>query len=345
MFTSMRTWRNPLSLVLVSAVCLFIASKPLAAGIIDNGTLTRDIEGGLDWLDLTVTRGFPSLGVEFDPTLGGQYPGFRVATTADAESLFAAVGLAPGVTLSPAAFTPADTLLTFMGTLFEDQFGRWHESLLRTGTPWPSNPSRRVTYQVRTDFFPPSGSIIVRQFGTQQSQTLATALVRPVPNGRPSQAIGASEIDPTTGALSFLGVSGDGAWFDASSVLGGGLQFASLDGAQFTHVALPSTFSDADDLYTVHDPQLGEVQLAPGAVHVLTQPTSKLRLSGIDIESPLIGNPLVAAGMAPLPVYLQFDLASANFTASGDIPEPSTAVLTASAVSLLVVRRLRGRSR
>lgn len=63
------------------------------AAIIDLGNITRDTVSGLDWLDLTETKGrsYNDISVKFG--VGGEFEGWRYANTNEALDLFANIGM------------------------------------------------------------------------------------------------------------------------------------------------------------------------------------------------------------------------------------------------------------
>ncbi len=71
------------------------------AGIVSLGssfgadTVTRDTDTGLDWLDVTVTRGLSYDEVTAQLGQGGAYEGFRYATTIELDALIANFGYTP----------------------------------------------------------------------------------------------------------------------------------------------------------------------------------------------------------------------------------------------------------
>ena len=57
------------------------------SAIIDLGSITRDTNTGLDWLDVTETRGLSYAAVSAELGPGGTYEGYRFATTAELDQL------------------------------------------------------------------------------------------------------------------------------------------------------------------------------------------------------------------------------------------------------------------
>lgn len=67
------------------------ASVSASAAIIDLGNITRDTDTGLDWLDVTVTRGMAYNQV-FPQTQSGVFEGWRYATLAELDQLISNFG-------------------------------------------------------------------------------------------------------------------------------------------------------------------------------------------------------------------------------------------------------------
>ena len=65
-------------------------------------TITRDTVTGLDWLDLTVTRGLSYEQVTAQMGPGGTYEGWRYATVAELDQLIANFGY---VAVEPSCFS------------------------------------------------------------------------------------------------------------------------------------------------------------------------------------------------------------------------------------------------
>lgn len=73
----------------------------------DHG-ITRDTATGLDWLDLPLTYGYSVAAVPSLTAAGGSYPGFRLATAAEFDTLYANAGLTHATwSGSPNATDPA----------------------------------------------------------------------------------------------------------------------------------------------------------------------------------------------------------------------------------------------
>lgn len=65
------------------------------AAIIDLGNITRDVSTGLDWLDVTETRGLSYNQVSAQFGVDGDYEGYRYATTAELDQLITNFGFIP----------------------------------------------------------------------------------------------------------------------------------------------------------------------------------------------------------------------------------------------------------
>lgn len=327
---------------------------PASGGILSNGPLTRDTETGREWLDLSFTVGRTYFSVENDPTLGGQVSGFHAASAAELESLMNAVGVSLGLSLVPSAYTPVDTILTFVGRLFVDPFDRWSESFIVVTDAPPSQPDRRIGFQIRVDepgIFPARGTTLQwpASFGVLGSgSTSSSILVRSAPNGTPATAIAPASADAVSGALSFVG-TGAGAWFNAGGQAGPDLQIMTQDGSKITHVSLPKA-AGPGLMFTVFDPQLGEVHVPFGEVHVLSEAVESLLLGGLPSSSAgasaAFGDEPFATSAAladPFPIFLQFDASTVNFVMTS-IPAPNGVLLLAIGAAALGQRVRRRRS-
>src|SRR5262245_27771125 len=69
------------------------------------GTITRDTVGGLDWLDVTLTKNRSVDDITAQLGLGGEFEGFRYATTAEIAALWTEAGIT-SITNQP--IQPAD---------------------------------------------------------------------------------------------------------------------------------------------------------------------------------------------------------------------------------------------
>ena len=95
---------------------LTTAAVPSYATLIDNGLTTLDDATNLEWLDLTesTNRSFNDVSGEFG--VGGDFAGFRHATTADITTLWTSQGFPPGFTQLPAPASFANFLTLFGAT-------------------------------------------------------------------------------------------------------------------------------------------------------------------------------------------------------------------------------------
>ncbi len=326
-------------LPLALAVTLIHAAGPMAAraGIVANGAYTRDVETGLEYVDIGITKGqFPSTFVQFGTwnSIHPSYPGFRLATTAEAVSLMAAVGVGPGVFSSLAYYAPVTTLHTFMGppravNSFIDEF----EMATRDdiSQPWENPKMRSFNFWANHNSF--SGGIWEDSHSWSFSDSRAgVLLVRDYANGVASDALGASVFG--AGSLDFLSAEGDGIWFDFGDLFGSDFEIQALGGANLTHLAVGSGFSDADDLLTILDPT-GDVVLGAGDLHQFSSPVASTVISGLTNAG--AGGPTGVAGLASLsnlPLYLRFDSSVVDVTAAV-VPEPSTTSLLVAGLAVL----------
>ena len=74
------------------ASCLFVLSISANAAIVDNGTYTTDTVSGLDWLDLTETRGLSYDYISSKSGVGQDFEGWRYATGIEVSGFFDAFG-------------------------------------------------------------------------------------------------------------------------------------------------------------------------------------------------------------------------------------------------------------
>jgi len=75
--------------------CLPLIALPAIANadLVDRGLQTFDTQSGLEWLDLSETRGLSFDEVSAQLVAGGQYAGYRYATTLEAQALLGEFGL------------------------------------------------------------------------------------------------------------------------------------------------------------------------------------------------------------------------------------------------------------
>jgi len=88
------------------------------------GTITRDLSTGLDWLDLSVTRGLSWSFVEARTGVGDIYEGFRLATREEVFGLASDAGAQdPIYPPSPSNAVPIQELTDLLGQTFVDSGG------------------------------------------------------------------------------------------------------------------------------------------------------------------------------------------------------------------------------
>ena len=98
------------------ALCsmLLIALPAIAhADLVDRGLQTYDTQSGLEWLDLSQTRGLSFDEVSAQLGVGGLYAGYRYATTLEAQTLLGEFGLPIVSYTTYAANTWAPNLANF----------------------------------------------------------------------------------------------------------------------------------------------------------------------------------------------------------------------------------------
>lgn len=85
---------------LAMLVVVLTTASPSAAILIEandrvfgRGSITRDLDSGLEWLDLTETAGRSFFDVLAETERGGEFAGFRIATAAEVEQLFLNAGI------------------------------------------------------------------------------------------------------------------------------------------------------------------------------------------------------------------------------------------------------------
>jgi hypothetical protein len=94
-----------------SAHAALISGDDLIHGV---GSITIDTVNNLEWLDLTLSTSFSFNDAQAEFT-GGLFDGFRHATRADIELLFAEAGVS--LTTSAPNYTPVAALLTLVGII------------------------------------------------------------------------------------------------------------------------------------------------------------------------------------------------------------------------------------
>ncbi|MEQ9460581.1 MAG: hypothetical protein RIG82_06495 [Phycisphaeraceae bacterium] len=330
-----------LALWLVVATC---TTSPTSAGILGDGTRVLDTETGLEYLHSRFSRGefpghwlYPNNYPGTYPWIPPTPPGYRPATDAEVRSLLAAVGVAPGINSSLAAYTAIDTLHTFMGHTYEFTVSRFERTAVYlsstlTPEPWDSNLNL-LGYTVRVDenynHTVQTGSIW-RTDGAINgaSQRAFLVLVR---NTAVNPSAPQTPVNSDEASRSFVSVTDDlGAWYDVIATPGLNISISSDSG--ITRIGLPASFSDSDNLLMFNDPILGQLNLAPGQVIELSEPVNKLTLTGYnlaDTDSSAAPPPSTPG----LPLFLTFAEPGSSFTTS--IPEPASfASLTLASLAL-----------
>ena len=93
-----------------------ILSMNLSAELIDNGNYTSDTETGIDWLDLTETKGLSYAFVLSHFGSGGQFEGWSYATREQINVFMTNAGFVKGLKTS-SNIVPISRLLNLWGTL------------------------------------------------------------------------------------------------------------------------------------------------------------------------------------------------------------------------------------
>ena len=95
--------------------CLSLIALPAIANadLVDRGLQTYDTQSGLEWLDLSQTRGLSFDEVSAQLGTGGLYAGYRYATTLEAQTLLGEFGLPIVAYTSYASNTWAPNLANF----------------------------------------------------------------------------------------------------------------------------------------------------------------------------------------------------------------------------------------
>jgi hypothetical protein len=117
-------------------------------------TITRDTSSGLDWLDLTVTtnRSFNDISAQLG--VGGQFEGFRYATTAEISAMWTSAGIVDITTQGPlhgsnwtaANYDAAQTLAGLFGVTVTLPGGVASEGF--TADEVPGNPSLHIVGEI-----------------------------------------------------------------------------------------------------------------------------------------------------------------------------------------------------
>jgi hypothetical protein len=320
-----------------------------SAGILGDGNRVLDTETGLEYLHSKYSWGeYPGHWL-FPSSYPGTFPwtlptpaGYRPATDSEVRSLLNAVGVAPGINSSLAAYTAIDTLHTFMGHLHEVTNGRFERtSVYITATPTPETWDSGLNllgYTVRVDenwnHTVRTGSIW-RTDGAVSgaSQSAFLVLVR---NTNVSPSAPHAPVASDTTSQSFVSVSdGLGAWYDIAATPGLDIKISSS--SLITHIGLPVGFNDNDNLLMFEDPTLGTINLAPGDIHKLSTAVSMLTLSGYN--SPSLDSFSVQSNAASLPLFLSFSDLGSSFDTTF-VPEPATMTSLALGAIAMCCRRL-----
>ena len=118
------------------------------------GTITHDTETGIDWLDLTLTTSRSVTDITAQLGAGGEFEGFRYATTADIATLWTHAGIADITTEGPingadftaANFEAANLLAGLFGITVTLPAGVASEGF--TADPAPGNPALRIVAEI-----------------------------------------------------------------------------------------------------------------------------------------------------------------------------------------------------
>lgn len=333
-------------LSLTLGIVLF--SLPANSGLLSDGDVILDTDTGYEFLHSRYTGGtFPNQYLFANiPQIKPVPAGFRVANRQEALALFASVGIAPEVQQSLAAYTPVDTLMTFMGHLYEFNISRTQRNLgltINEKTPYPFDSDLDyVSFMLRTDLAAggtnPRGSLTeeAHRISNAGSRT-ATLMVRNRANAKPSNPVMPTITDPVSNARSFNNVNAKGVWVSALAPdPESNLKVVSATSAGITHVGIASTFTDADNQVMLIDNE-EVISLNPGDVHQLSSPLMMIELMGIaGTQSP---DPLAITAGGDLPIFLAFEGEEAEFTVSTvPIPEPASFALLLLGSALMMKR-------
>ena len=178
------------------------------SSIIGNGTaphdgfnLTYDTESGLEWLDATLSNNRSLASVLASLSSGGEFDGFRLATSSEAMILLAHLGLDP-------LTTPQDPDMPAAMELFGDTRARQLGDpgfSMATADPDPRDPlPNRASIIIRDRSLSPDiATILPLRLETLESPgtTISYALIRaaPVP-------------EPSSFALAAMAIAVGGAW-------------------------------------------------------------------------------------------------------------------------------------
>ena len=147
------------------------------------GTITHDTDTGIDWLDLTLTTSRSVNDITDQLVPGGEFEGFRYATTADITTLWTHAGIVNITTEGPiggadftaANFAPANALAELFGVTVTLPAGVASEGF--TADPAPGDPSLRIIGEINICSHPNGCPIVGAPTGT--------ALASLGPNQRP----------------------------------------------------------------------------------------------------------------------------------------------------------------
>lgn len=135
------------------------------------GTITHDTETGIDWLDLTLTTNRSVVDITAQLGPGGEFEGFRYATSADITTLWTHAGIVDitivgpidGTDYTAANFDPANTLADLFGVTVVLPGGVASEGFTADLAP---NPSLRVVGEINICSNPNGCPLIGAQTGT-----------------------------------------------------------------------------------------------------------------------------------------------------------------------------------
>lgn len=187
--------RSLTQLVISTLICVTWSSSATAALIsLDDsrfgvGSITRDTNTGLDWLDVPLSEGRRFVDVVGQFGLGGDFEGFRHVSVAEWRTFIINAGIPNTdviVTGDVTAFTNLTSLVRATGfqSVFPETFGFLNDS--------PYSPLRRSGY---LDYFPgdvPPNYIartVVNLNETVEFRTVGHWLVRRVPTSIPEPSV------------------------------------------------------------------------------------------------------------------------------------------------------------
>jgi len=97
---------------------LLVSSLAANASIVDLGTITRDTDTGLEWLDVTETQGLSYNQVIAEMGDGGTYEGWRYAISSELDRLILNFGYVPQYNECPYGNSICDPLYISSGPIF-----------------------------------------------------------------------------------------------------------------------------------------------------------------------------------------------------------------------------------